>query len=315
MVWNEPTPIKQVEQMVHKSYHITSQGKKEDALTLHQPERLVSPLMLSFPHSGDIYPDDFGYDPALTYSEIDFPSDKYVDELFGHGKILGLSSIKANFPRAYLDVNRHQHDIDGAMLEDGEDWYGRLQPTSLKAGATLFWAISKEKRIYARKLSLKEAKDRLARCHTPYHQTMTSMINRIYEQFGCAYIIDCHSMTQFDSKLRGGGQRPQVDIGTRDGESCSQALAEKVGEAFERRGYEVGVNKRFRGGEITLRYGWPEIEQHILQVELRRDLYMDEATRERNANFAKVRQDCSDILEEMKAFVEANIPNQQKQAS
>ena len=42
-----------------------------------------SPLMLSFPHSGDVYPRDFGYDPKLSYAEIDHPSDKYVDELFG----------------------------------------------------------------------------------------------------------------------------------------------------------------------------------------------------------------------------------------
>ncbi|MCV6546132.1 MAG: N-formylglutamate amidohydrolase [Cohaesibacter sp.] len=293
--------------MVHKSYHVISQGQKQDSLTLHQPDQLVSPLMLSFPHSGDVYPDDFGYDPALSYSEIDFPSDKYVDELFGRGNELGLASIKANFPRAYLDVNRHQHDIDGAMLEDEEAWYGRLQPTAAKTGTTLFWAISNEKEIYQRKLTLKEAKERLARCHTPYHQAMTSMINRIHEHFGCAYIIDCHSMTQFDSVLRGGAERPQIDIGTRDGESCSQALAEKVGEAFASLGYDVGVNKRFRGGEITLRYGWPEIEQHILQVELRRDLYMNEATRERNENFAKVQQDCAAVIDEVKAFIEATM--------
>lgn len=301
--------------MVHKSYHVISKGKKADALTLHQPEQLVSPLMLSFPHSGDVYPDDFGYDPSLSYAEIDFPSDKYVDELFVRGNELDLCSIKANFPRAYLDVNRHQHDIDGAMLEDEAAWYGRLQPTGAKTGTTLFWALSNEKKIYTRKLTLKEAKERLARCHTPYHQAMTSMINHVHEQFGCVYIIDCHSMTQFDTKLRGGRERPQVDIGTRDGESCSQELAEKMAEAFSARGYDVGINKRFRGGEITLRYGWPEIEQHILQVELRRDLYMNEATREKNGNFAKVRQDCADVIDEVKAFVDATMLRQHKQAS
>lgn len=280
----------------------TSGGAAQDLLSTHKGD---SPLMLSFPHSGEFYPDDFGYDPALTYEQIDFPNDKYVDELFGAAKTLDLSTIKANFPRSYIDVNRHQHDIDVDMLEDGEDWYGRLLPGSVAVGATLFWSKAGPHDIYARKLSCAEIKGRLARFFVPYHQTMTKMIEDIRARHGCAYIVDCHSMTRFDSALRGGKERPEIDIGTRRGGSCAPDLAEKLAELFAARGYDVGINRRYIGGEITLRYGWPEIEQHILQVELRRDLYLNEATRARSEDFLKVKADCGAVLENYKAYVEA----------
>lgn len=265
----------------------------------------TAPLMLSFPHSGDVYPADFGYDPALSYAQIDHPSDKYVDELFGAGVDLGLSTIKANFPRAYVDVNRHQHDIDAGMLDDPESWPGRFQPTgSVEVGATLFWAKAHEIPMYRRKLSVEEAHNRLSSYFIPYHQTMTSMVEHLRKQHGVVYIVDCHSMTRFDTSLRGGKERPEIDIGTRNGASCAPDLANKMAELFSARGYDVGMNKRFIGGEITLRYGWPKIGQHILQVELRRDLYMNEATRERNENFAKVQADCAWVLENYKSYIE-----------
>ena len=260
--------------------------------------------MLSFPHSGEHYPDDFGHDPALTYQQLDFPNDKFVDELFV-GSGLGLTTIKANFPRTYIDVNRHQHDIDVGMLEDGADWYGRLLPGSVDVGATLFWSKAGQHRIYDRKLTVAEIKNRLARFFAPYHQTMTRLVDELRETHGCAYIVDCHSMTRFDSKLRGGKERPQIDIGTRRGGSCDPDLAEALAELFAAKGYDVGINRRYIGGEITLRYGWPEIDQHILQVELRRDLYLDEPTRTRNEDFLKVKADCASVLRDFKTYVEA----------
>lgn len=286
---------------MHLNSEIISKSMAHPALTVQEG---ASPLMLSFPHSGEIYPDDFGYDEKLSYADIDFPNDKYMDEIFSEREALGLSWIRANFPRAYVDVNRHQHDIDRDMLDDPDAWYGRFLPGSVAAGATLFWSKAHEKDIYDRKLSLAEAKARIARYFIPYHQTMTAMIERLHAQHQEVYIVDCHSMTRFDTEARGGKERPQIDIGNRSGQSCAPDLTDEMARLFRERGYEVGINKRFAGGEITLRYGWPEIGQHILQVEIRRDLYMDEATRARNENFAKVQADCAAILRDYKTYVE-----------
>lgn len=268
-------------------------------VTVTSPDQMQLPLIISFPHSGDHYPEDFGYRQELTRDQIDFPSDKYVDELFSAAQDLGLPTVKANFPRAYIDVNRHQHDISAAMLENPESWYGRLQPTAEASGSTLFWAQANDLPIYDRKLSQAEAKRRIARYFVPYHQALTRLIEQTRQTFGAVYLLDCHSMMRNDSPLRGGAERPQVDIGTRHGQSCAPEISRALADSFRASGYDVGENRRFAGGEITLRYGWPELNQHAFQVELRRDLYMDETTRERSERFAKMQMHCTEALKSL----------------
>lgn len=268
-------------------------------VTVTSPAAPRLPLIVSFPHSGETYPADFGYRAELTRDQIDYPNDKYVDELFGAASALGLATVKANFPRTYVDVNRHQHDISAAMLEDPDSWYGRLQPTAEASGSTLFWAQANDVPIYDRKLSQAEAKRRIARYFVPYHQALTRLIEQTRLTFGAVYLLDCHSMMRCDSAARGGAERPQVDIGTRHGQSCAPEIAEALAQSFRAQGYDVGANRRFAGGEITLRYGWPELNQHAVQVELRRDLYMNETTRERSDRFAKMQMHCTEALKSL----------------
>ena len=68
--------------------------------------------------------------------------------------------------------------------------------------------------------------------------------------------------------------------------------------------YDVTINGRFIGGEMLLRYGWPEINQHILQIEIRRDLYMDEETREKTGRFVQMQKDCTKVLMAVKEYVD-----------
>ena len=283
-------------------------GKLEPSVSVVQSNTSDQiPLILSFPHSGNSYPDDFKPNPELPYEVLDFSNDKFVDELYGTNNNHDITSIIANFPRVYIDVNRHQHDIDAKMISNGDEWYGRLQPTGHKTGTTLFWSKTKEDyNLYNRLLSHKELKMRLAKCFIPYHQMMTTKIENLKKIHGKVYLLDCHSMTQFDSKIRGGNQRPEIDIGDRNGQACNKEFTNFVASEFKSLGYEVTINKRFRGGEIILRYGWPEINQHILQVEIRRDLYMDENNRKKLDRFITVQKDCKTVLSKIKSYVIQN---------
>ena len=287
---------------------IICNGEQIPSITVDSVSNNSIPLLLTFPHSGDYYPDDFCPNPALSFEVIDFQNDKFVDELYQASKPMGLTSIKANFARVYIDVNRHQHDIDSKMMVTDEPWYGRLHPTvsGLETGTSLFWSKSKLGiyDVYDRKLSQKEMKRRLATCYIPFHQAVTSVLEDIRQQHHFVYVLDCHSYTKFDSKLRGGGQRPQVDIGNRKGQSCSQEYTQCVADTFTDCGYDVTINGRFIGGEMQLRYGWPEINQHILQVEIRRDMYMNEETREKTERFAQMQMDCYKVLKAVKAYVD-----------
>ena len=95
---------------------IQVKGKTVSTVTVEDNSKSLNgkgdvPLLLSFPHSGEYYPDDFETNPELTFEILDFPNDKYVDELYQARSELDLISIHANFPRTYIDVNRHQHNI------------------------------------------------------------------------------------------------------------------------------------------------------------------------------------------------------------
>jgi len=287
---------------------IICKGELVPSITEYSEPNNKTPLMLTFPHSGECYPDDFSPNPILSFEVIDFQNDKYVDELYQAHKQMGLSSIRANFARVYIDVNRHQHDVDPSMMGSSETWYGRQLPTTsgLETGTTLFWSKTKMAMydLYDRKLSQEEMKRRLATCYVTFHQAVTVGLLDIKQKYSKVYVMDCHSYAQFDSKLRGGGQRPQIDILNRNGQSCSQEFTECVADAFSDCGYDVTINGRYIGGEILLRHGWPEIYQHILQIEIRRDLYMDEETREKTERFAQMQKDCTKVLEAVKAYVD-----------
>ena len=73
-----------------------------------------------------------------------------------------------------------------------------------------------------------------------------------------------------------GRARAQVVPGDRDGTSCAPALMEHVTRHFESAGLRVAANDPYKGGFITAHHGRPADRIHAIQVELRRDLYMDE---------------------------------------
>jgi N-formylglutamate amidohydrolase len=51
-----------------------------------------------------------------------------------------------------------------------------------------------------------------------------------------------------------------------------------VSRHFEAAGLSVALNDPYKGGYITTHHGRPADGIHAIQVELRRDLYMDEDT-------------------------------------
>ena len=65
---------------------------------------------------------------------------------------------------------------------------------------------------------------------------------------------------------------------------------------FKERGYEVNLNTPFSGSLVPFEYYLKEKSIQSVMVELRRDLYMNEKTGEKNENFDKLKQDISDVI-------------------
>ena len=78
--------------------------------TLRLPEGDVIPLVCDSPHSGVLYPDDFGY--ALPFEQLRSGEDTDVHVLWQALPSVGATLLAARFPRAYIDPNRDLEDID-----------------------------------------------------------------------------------------------------------------------------------------------------------------------------------------------------------
>ncbi|MDD5586364.1 MAG: N-formylglutamate amidohydrolase [Alphaproteobacteria bacterium] len=257
-------------------------------LLSHTIREAASPLILSSPHSGRGYPEDFGFVcplPVLRQAE-----DAYVDELIAGGAGAGATILQAEFPRSYVDVNRAEDDLDPAVL--AEEWPLPLQPSkNTLQGLGLVRRLCKGGvAMYDAPLPVAEVQKRIDRYYRPYHAALENLLAKQAARFGEVYLIDCHSMP---GPARPGGLRRHHDfvIGDRDGTSCDPALTSLVHDLLQDMGYSVALNNPYKGVEILRRYGQPQRGCHALQLEISRCLYMNEQTLEKNENFSQLYRD------------------------
>jgi N-formylglutamate amidohydrolase len=162
--------------------------------------------------------------------------------------------------------------------------------------------------IYDRKLTLAEVRHRIQAYYEPYHAALSQAIQQVRQRFGAVWHLNLHSMPN-DAYERLGrkSERPLADfvLGDRDGTTCEPEFIALIETALRGKGYTVARNDPYKGVQLIAQIGQPALNRHSLQVEIRRPLYMDEATRERNAGFAPLQADLSDVLAQVAAYVRA----------
>ncbi len=252
-----------------------------------RPRELTAPLLFNSPHSGRIYPRAFLAASKLDALTLRRSEDSYVEELFGFVVGLGAPLLYAHFPRAYLDVNREPYELDPALFRDGLPHYANTQSVRVVGGlGTIARIVSESDEIYREPLSLVAALERINRLYTPYHATLRSLLLEAQQAFGLAVLIDCHSMPS-NPIADHGGVRPDFVLGDRYGTSCSGELTRVAAERLKAQGYAVALNKPYAGGYITEHYGRPHADQHALQVEINRALYMNEMSFDKSPGFER----------------------------
>ncbi|PIF35669.1 N-formylglutamate deformylase [Delftia sp. 60] len=273
---------------------------------LHPPEGAAIPLVCDSPHSGVRYPGDFGH--AVPRSVLRAAEDTHVEALWGAAPAVGATLVEALFPRSYLDLNRTLDDIDPALL--ATPWPTPLSPgEKTRIGSGLIWRTVKNQPIYDRLLPVDEVQQRIARCYQPYHQALAQAVEDTHRRFGAVWHLNLHSMpNNAYERLQIRSERPLADfvLGDRDGSTCEPAFVALVEEYLRGCGYTVARNDPYKGVQLIARIGQPALQRHSMQIEIRRPIYMDEDTRERNAGFEAVRQDLTGLLQTMAAYFESH---------
>lgn len=256
------------------------------AYTLTRPQVRTTSVVFASPHSGRDYPDAFLRRSVLNASEIRSSEDAFVDQLFAAVPDHGAPLLTATAPRAFLDLNRGVDELDQALIEGVRR--NAHNPRIASGLGVIPRVVANGRQIYRGKLTLAEAHLRIAQYWRPYHDQLQTLLDESNNAYGEAILIDCHSMPHEALENVGppGSARPDVVLGDRFGSTAAASVVEQVEAAFTSAGLRVARNMPFAGAFITQHYGRPSRQQHALQVEIDRALYMNERTLELNADFA-----------------------------
>ena len=265
------------------------------AFSLTNVDALKFPVLVSVSHAGREYPAELLDNLNVPASHLLRLEDRYVDRLAASAIASGFPTIIARKPRAWVDLNRSRTDMVVGMDPAQTPRISRkvrgglgIVPRRLH-GAGNLW---REKWQYQHVL------DRIEQDHEPYHLMVEHILERIRSAFGCALLLDLHSMPSvFDEN------RSQIGfvIGDRFGRSCESRYAELTGGHFRAEGHHVQANHPYSGGYILERHGKPQRNIHALQIEVDRALYLDESLREPVASapvIAELIRNCCMMLAE-----------------
>jgi N-formylglutamate amidohydrolase len=229
------------------------------------------PVLLSVPHAGRDYPDWLVRLSRRGRDSLRPLEDPLVDRLVWRAQTLGLACVIADAPRAAIDCNRAEDELDPAVISlppgTGHDgWRVRaglgLIPGRLAAGGEL----------WRRRIGPTELKARLDTAWRPYHRLVAEALAALQRRHGEVLLLDCHSMP-----WRSG--QAEVVIGDRHGSTAAAFVTNLCRSTAEEQGFSAACNEPYAGGHIIDAHSAPVRGIHAIQLELDRRCYLDSAGR------------------------------------
>lgn len=276
------------------------------------PPRQTVPFVYASPHSGDYYPPEFVAEASLAPLALRRSEDSFVDELFASAPRHGAPLLRAIYPRVYLDPNREPYELDPGMFADALPDYVNTNSARVSVGlGTIARVVANGANIYRRKLLFAEARERIEQIYVPYHGALKRLLADTEAAFGCAVLVDCHSMPSTGGPMDRdtGRTRGEIVLGDRFGTSCAPAIVDLAERVLLDLGYRVARNDPYAGGFVTQHYGRPGNGVHTLQIEINRNLYMDEKRIRPTPRMAKLSRDLDTLMGALAALdVERLIP-------
>lgn len=274
-----------------------------DVLRVEFPRTEPLPLVVDSPHSGMAWPADFT--PAAPEAAILSTWDAWVEELWASAPDVGATLVHARFPRAYIDVNRSEDDLDLALI-DGR-WPHPTYPTAYSARG--MGLIRRDALpgvpMYDRALSVETVEHRLRAYCRPYRAALRDRLDALHAAHGAVWLLDCHSMKSRGNRMNvdAGAARPDIVVSDRRGTSAGAAHTAWVADWFRAHGFDTRVNDPYQGGDLVRTFGHPEQQRHAIQVEINRARYMDETAVARAQGFDALQQALAAFLRDFAAYL------------
>ena len=232
-----------------------------------RPPRGDLPVILSVPHSGREYPDWLVAMASGGKAALSNLEDPYVDRLVWRAVQRGVGAVIARAPRAAIDCNRAEEEVDPAVVDGA-----RRGGVTARARGGLGIVPGRTQQhgfLWRRAITMAQLLDRIEQAHRPYHQAIGDQLQALLDRFGCALLLDCHSMPPPPDGV------PPVVFGDCRGRTADPWLSSEAVAISRRHGFDAGLNDPFAGGHIIERHAKPRSGVHALQIELDRRLYLD----------------------------------------
>jgi N-formylglutamate amidohydrolase len=244
------------------------------------PPRGPLPVLLSVPHSGRDYPDWLVDSASAGRHALATLEDPLVDRLVWRAMKRGCGAVIARTPRAAVDCNRAEDDVDPSVVDGARR--GRVTARARGGLGIVPSRTQQHGYLWRRPITPVQLAERLDQAHRPYHGAIEQQISLLLDRFGCALLIDCHSMPPPASGI------PPIVIGDCRGRTADPWVSREAVEIARSCGFEAGLNDPFAGGHVIDRHASPERNVHALQLEIDRRCYLDETLREPGPGFDRV---------------------------
>ena len=233
-------------------------------------------IILHIPHASKHIPDKYLKYFTLSKKDLQFEllkmTDHFTDELFN---VLGDNIHQIKFPisRLLVDVERFETD--------------ELEPM-FKVGMGCIYEKTHDGHSLK---NVEHIKDELInKFYKTHHENFTKIVDAKLKKNNKVLIIDCHSFPKYPLpyELNQSIDRPEICIGTDDFHT-SEELKNSFGQLFEELNFTVKYNEPFKGSLVPLKFYNNDKSIQSIMIEVRRDLYMNERSSEKNNNFFEIK--------------------------
>jgi N-formylglutamate amidohydrolase len=231
------------------------------------PPRGEIPVLLSVPHSGRDYPDWLVAMSSAGKASLATLEDPLVDRLVWRAVQRGCAAVIARTPRAAIDCNRAEDEIDPSVVDGAAR--GRVTSRARGGLGIVPGRTQQHGYLWRRPINRDQLEERVAQAHRPYHEAIEQQLTVLLDRFGCALLLDCHSMPPPPQ-----GIAPVV-FGDCRGRTADAWLSREAMAIANRLGFAAGLNDPFAGGHVIDRHARPARGVHALQIELDRRCYLN----------------------------------------
>jgi len=246
----------------------------------------MTPLLVHLPHDATVIPPDARADFLLSAEELRAEclrlTDRHTAALYADG-LTPADFVRAEVSRLVVDVERIADDASEPCAQVG------MGATYVRtADGRPLRALTPERRA-----------ELMARHYWPHHHALDAAADARLAHFGRCVVLDAHSYPTGPLPTQVAfGPSPEIGIGTQSGHT-PPALCDIAVDFFRTHGYGVGIDVPFSGAMVPNACIGLDPRLWSVMIEVRRDLYMDEATGERHPGFARMQA----VLTEFRAVL------------